>query len=280
MGKICILTPDSGYDERWESEAAPLRALFGKGLSFRRWTEAADLTRFDLVLPLLAWGYSRHASRWYKALDGWEAQGVPFINPITLLRWNCDKAYLLDLAADSVPIVPTLEANGLTSTDLDDAREQFGCERLVVKPAISAGADATYLLNPGDAIPFDILERSMLIQPVMTRISSEGEYSLFYFDGSFSHAVLKIPAAGDFRVQAQFGGVDVAVSAPALAMKVATQALAAAPTMAVYARVDLVRAETGGFQVMELELIEPSLFFHHAPDQGKSLADAILKQLT
>jgi hypothetical protein len=120
----------------------------------------------------------------------------------------------------------------------------------------------------------------MLIQPMMNAIATEGEYSLFYFGGAFSHAILKIPSAGDFRVQEQFGGREITIEASAEAHAVAEQALRAAPGEALYARIDMVRGADGALRLMELELIEPALFLSHAPDGGKLFADTLSARLT
>ena len=276
---LCILTPDPGYEEDVTGIVAEYRALFGDSLALRTWNDPGDLSGFRLILPLLAWGYQREAARWYRALDEWEAEALPFANSIAILRWNTDKDYLLDLEERGIAIVPTVETHDLCAQDLADARTRFGCETLVVKPSISGGADGTYRLGPGDAIPFDVLEREMLIQPLMPAIATEGEYSLFTFDGVFSHAILKTPAAGDFRVQDQFGGQEQTVDAPAAASALAEATLAALPDLPLYARVDMVRDEAGGFCLMEVELIEPSLFLDHASDGGAAFAASVTGRL-
>jgi hypothetical protein len=151
---------------------------------------------------------------------------------------------------------------------------------VVIKPAISAGAEGTFVLGAEDAIPFDVLERAMLIQPLMRAIQDEGEFSLFYFGGQLSHAILKTPASGDFRVQEQFGGREVAVEAPAPARALAQAVLDAAPIAPLYARVDMVRDSAGQFCLMELEAIEPALFLNFASDKGATFANAVRAQLT
>ena len=276
---LCILSPDAGYYEDTSELVAQYRALFGERLALRQWNDAGDLSGFSLILPLLAWGYQRDAARWYALLDDWEASALPLANDIATLRWNTDKDYLLDLEERGIAIVPTVETHDLCADDLTDARARFGCELLVVKPAISGGADGTYRLGPGDPIPFDVLEREMLIQPMMPAIASEGEFSLFYFDGQFSHAILKTPATGDFRVQEQFGGRERAVEAPELSCLLADATIAAAPALPLYARVDMVRDNASAFRLMELEVIEPSLFLGFAADRGKAFADAALRRL-
>ena len=176
VAKLCILTPALGYEERWQGEGAWLDALFGDQLTYRSWADTGDLTDFDLILPLLAWGYPRHAATWYAALDAWDAAALPFANPLATLRWNTDKDYLLDLQGAGVAIVDTIETHSLCAVDLEAARVQFGEDVLVVKPSISGGADGTYKLGPHDPIPFDVLEREMLIQPMMPAIADEGEF--------------------------------------------------------------------------------------------------------
>jgi len=273
--RICILTPQSDYHERWQPHAALYEGLFGADLTFRPWSSAGDLSEFDLVMPLLAWGYPKQPSKWFDLLDAWEAAGVPFANPVATLRWNTDKDYLLDLQAAGVAIVQTIETSCLTMDDLAAARAEFGTDDIVIKPSISAGADGTYRISAQQPIPFDVLEREMLIQPMMKSIASEGEFSLFHFGGQFSHAILKTPASGDFRVQEQFGGRDVAVDVPDAARALAEAAVAIAPSAPLYARTDMVRDNDGAFRIMELELIEPALFLNHAPDKGALFASAV-----
>jgi glutathione synthase/RimK-type ligase-like ATP-grasp enzyme len=275
MPRLCLLTPHPDYEENWHPDAQRLAAALGTSPDFRVWTDPGDLTGFDLIMPLLAWGYQRLVPHWFAALDAWEAQGLPFANPVSVLRWNTDKDYLLDLGEKGVAIVPTIETHSLTAADLDAARTTFGSERLVVKPSISAGADGTYLLNAGDAIPFDVREREMLIQPMMPGIQEEGEFSLFLFNGQLSHSIIKRPAKGDFRVQEQFGGREERADAPAGAVALAEAALAAAPALPLYARVDMVRDGQGHLRLMELELIEPSLFLQYADDEGAMFAGSV-----
>ena len=115
----------------------------------------------------------------------------------------------------------------------------------------------------------------MLVQPFMASIAAEGEYSLMLFAGQFSHAIVKRPKAGDFRVQPHLGGTEIPCGAPLGSVELAHAALAAAPAAAVYARVDMVADDEGALRIMELELIEPALFLHHAPDDGAAFATAI-----
>ena len=280
MPKIAILTPAPDYDENTSVQAADYRRLFGEDMTFREWTNPGDLSGFDLILPLLAWGYQRDCPVWFALLDRFEVEGLPVANPAKLLRWNTDKAYLAELAERGIAIVPTLFRESLNEAALANAREVFGSPRLVIKPPISGGADGTYLIGPSDPLPADTLGKRMLIQPYLPAIAEDGEYSLFYMGGLHSHAISKHPAKGDFRVQEQFGGVEQSIDAPSDAKALAEAALSAAQSLndncqITYARVDMVRDSEGSFRIMELELIEPSLFLGFAADDGAMFAGAV-----
>ena len=276
--RVAILVPAPDYYERWEPAfARKAAALTGAGLIVeqRMWTDPGDLSGYDLVLPLFAWGYQRDVAAWYALLDRLEAEELPVANPVRLLRWNSDKAYLGELGAKGVEVVPTVEVAALDDASLAEARARLGAEEIVVKPAISGGADGTHRIACGAPIPPDARGQRRLVQPLMPGILTEGEYSLFFFAGKFSHAIVKRPVAGDFRVQEQFGGREAAWDASDAAQALAAAALAAAPAAPVYARVDMVGDAAGTLHIMELELIEPSLFLHHAPDKGAAFGLAV-----
>jgi len=276
--RVAILVPAPGYYEKWQPAfARKAAALAGAGLAVeqRVWGDPGDLSGFDLILPLFAWGYQRDVARWYALLDRLEAEALPVVNPVPVLRWNSDKAYLGELAAKGVAVVPTVEVAALDAAALAGARMTLGADELVVKPAISGGADGTHRIAAGADIPADALGERRLVQPLMPGILADGEFSLFFFAGRFSHAIVKRPAAGDFRVQEQFGGRETAWDASDEAQALAAAALAAAPAAPVYARVDMVGDAAGVLHIMELELIEPSLFLHFAEDKGAAFGFAV-----
>ncbi len=281
LPRIAVLVPSADYEEDWSAIKADYLRLFGPETAFLSWVDCGDLSSYDLITPLLAWGYPRDYARWERLLDRLEAENLPIINPVSVLRWNGDKVYLAELAAAGIATVPTLQTQALCAEDLDAAYAAFATDLLVVKPAISAGAYGTYKLARKDTIPQLVMGKRMMIQPYLSNITEEGEFSLFYFGGQFSHAVLKSPANGDFRVQDQFGGTERAVEAPEAANLLSVAALSAACRITgvaelAYARVDLLRATNGQFQLMELELIEPSLFLRFADDRGTAFAEKML----
>jgi glutathione synthase/RimK-type ligase-like ATP-grasp enzyme len=282
--RIAFLCPVPEYEENWSHIEADYVRLFGDNTAFVDWTKAADLADFDLVTPLLAWGYPRDTATWFALLDRMEAEGIAVSNPVSVLRWNSDKAYLAELDAAGIATVPTLMSEALDAAALENARAAFGTDMLVVKPPISGGADGTFRLAAADAVPVSVAGKQMMIQPFLPSIAVEGEYSLFYFGGAFSHSIIKRPAAGDFRVQDQFGGYEEAIEAPDAAKALAGAALKATSAITnsgalPYARVDMLRGDDGHFRLMELELIEPSLFLRFAPDGGAAFAGALRSKM-
>jgi glutathione synthase/RimK-type ligase-like ATP-grasp enzyme len=277
--RIAVLVPDPDYPEPWDwtfdVEAEALRAA-GCTVDPVPWTDAGDANGYDLVMPLVAWGYHLDYARWLALLDRAEGECWPMVNPPGLLRWNSDKAYLAELADRGVSTVPTLAVEACCDADLEEARRRFGCDWLVIKPPVSASASGTHRLGPTDDLPADSMRRPMIVQPLVEEISRTGEFSLMLFDGEFSHAVVKRPKSGDFRVQEHLGGVTLPSAAPPGSVELARAALAAAPAKATYARVDIVPDDEGTLRIMELELIEPALFLEHAPDKGAAFTRAIL----
>jgi glutathione synthase/RimK-type ligase-like ATP-grasp enzyme len=279
--RIAILSPTPEYEENWSHIKADYTRLLGDSASFIDWTKANDFSAFDLVTPLLAWGYPRDCPRWFALLDRLEAEKIQVSNPVSILRWNSDKAYLAELDAAGIPSVPTIWSALLDRVALEEARKTFNVETLIVKPPISGGADGTFRLERDDAVPDSVAGQRMMIQPYLPNIAEEGEYSLFYFAGVLSHSILKRPAKGDFRVQEQYGGQEEAVTAPEGALTLAQRAFTATAKITktqtlAYARVDILRDGDGVFRLMELELIEPSLFLRFAPDSGAAFAKALV----
>ena len=244
------------------------------------WTDAGDLSAFDLILPLVAWGYHLDYARWLEFLDRAEDEQLPLLNPPELLRWNGDKAYLAELGDAGVPTVPTLAAESCCDADLEEARRRFGSDWLVIKPPVGASAMGAHRIGPNDDLPAESRRKPMIVQPLIEEIARSGEFSLMLFDGEYSHAVVKRPRSGDFRVQEYHGGVTLPCETPPSgAIELAQAALAAAPAAAIYARVDIVPDDEGTLRIMELELIEPALFLDHAPDGGAAFTRSILNAL-
>ncbi len=276
-----MLVPAADYDVPWnwayDAQADALREA-GAEVTALRWTEADDLDRFDLVLPLVTWGYHMRPTEWLAFLDRLEADGTRVANPPSLLRWNSDKAYLAELSAKGIATVPTLEVDHLNEAALAAAHGVFGTDRLVVKPPVSASAWGTFRLGPADPVPEEVHGTRMMIQPWLESVVTTGEYSVVMLGGAFSHAVVKRAKAGDFRVQPEHGGSTEACAPPEGAVELAMAAMAEAPAAATYARVDFLAADDGALQIIELELIEPALFLHCVPEAKARFAGVVLAE--
>jgi glutathione synthase/RimK-type ligase-like ATP-grasp enzyme len=275
--RVALLVPDPSYPEAYawtyDVEAAIL-ARIGMEVVPLPWTQVDDVGGFDLLLPLVAWGYNLDYPRWLGLLHRAEVERWPLLNPPALLRWNGDKAYLRELGAKGIPTVSSVEVDTLDADSLRGAAARLGATDLVIKPPISGGAHGTYRIGPDDPIPADVAGQRMMVQTFQPTIVA-GEWSIILFGGKYSHAVLKTPVAGEFRVQPHLGGTDRIAVPPHGAIELANKALAAAPAPALYARVDMITNAAGALKVMELELIEPALFLHDAPDKGVAFASAV-----
>lgn len=276
---VTLLTPDSSYDQFraiWESRIALYRDLLaphGIILDPVPWTDARPVRP---AWAQLAWGYHLQPARWDALLAAWPNH-VAMLNPPALLRWNSDKRYLADLAAAGVATVPTVFAEVAHDEALAAARAALHTQELVVKPRISASATSTTRVARGDPAP---KLANAMIQPFLPSVQDAGELSVFFFGGARAHAVRKVAAVGDFRVQREYGGAFTLVEPSAAEVAVAHAALAAAPETPFYARVDLVPDAAGRPLLMELELIEPDLYLDLAPDRGANFARALAERLS
>ena len=186
-----------------------------------------------------------------------------------------------DLADRGVRIVPTLFPGFVSPEGFPGWFGQHQCGQLVIKPVIGANGDDAYRISADTnmdrlvQIAGRFREKPALVQPFMPHILDEGEYSLFYFEGEFSHAILKVPASGEFRSQEEHGAEILAVEPEEqlrMRGRAALQAIGEAP---LYARIDFVRDADGDFALMEQELIEPSLYLRMHPEAPERFARAI-----
>ena len=240
-----------------------------------------DWSAFDQAILRSCWDYHRRLPEFLGWLDHMEQTGVPLWNPPALVRFNADKAYLGDLSAAGVPVVPTLRLERGASADLATILEERGWDEAVVKPAVSASAFRTRRARREEAgaVQPELAEMltgsAVLIQPFLPEIQTRGEWSFLYFGGVFSHAVLKRPGEGDFRVQQELGGSAVPETPDPGLLAQARAVIERIPGPWLYARVDGIELEEG-FTLMELELIEPWLFLACHPEAPGRFADAVL----
>lgn len=241
------------------------------------WDAPARWSDFDAVVIRSPWDYYKRFDEYSAWLDQLEATGARVFNPVPLLRWNSTKRYLRALGESGLLVPPTEWIPQGETIDLTNLMRRRHWEEIVVKPTVSATAYHTYRIGPtvtaDEQRQVDELtaSREVMIQPYLAEVANAGELSLLFFDGEFSHAVLKRPKSGDFRVQTDFGGTVETITPPAPVIAEAARVLTAAPGRTLYARVD--GCLVGGhFMLMELEAVEPCLFFEFDSGAAQRLA--------
>jgi len=272
-------SPDISDDDRLAADALSRRGITVEAAVW----DAPDVEwdRFDLVVVRSTWDFHLNAS----AYAGWVRRFLDddgrLWNPPPMILDNLDKRYLIDLARRGVPVVPTVHVTAGDQQRLADLVERYAWEDVVVKPAVSASARGTWRSSRAGArrdeerFATQLRDQDLLVQPYCPEIATRGEWSLIFFDGEWSHAVLKRPAHGDFRVQRHFGGQPVGAVPNAKLIEQAGAILARVPDRLLYARVDGIERD-GNFVLMELELNEPSLFLSFSETAALRFADAIV----
>jgi hypothetical protein len=278
--------PDRTEPEYVEEQLAPMRAAllpYDIAVEPVFWQDdGTDWTQYCAIMPLLAWNYPQHVDMLQARFDEIAAVNGLLLNAPDVLRANMDKGYLADLCALGAPVPPTLSVDMCTAQTILSSFDHFGCDEIIVKPRIGAGAWRQARLKRGEPVPAgDILPpAAALIQPFLPAVTHEGELSLLYFGGEFSHALIKKPQAGDYRTQGQYGAIETGISAPPDALIAAEQVLSKANGAPfTYARVDLVRGPDGAWLLMELELIEPWLYLAHDGHEGRHGAALLAKAI-
>jgi len=243
-----------------------------------------DWNSFDLALIRSTWDYIDDREGFLARMAEIEASSCRLFNPLDAVRWNSDKRYLLDLRERGVPTVPTFEASAPARPRWREAAARDAWRGAVLKPVVGAAGQAVHRLDVRDVdVTLDRLaaedpHREFLVQPFVDSVVDEGEWSFIYLDRRLSHVLQKKPARGDYRAHGIYGG-SIEVAEPAVAdARQAEEILARLPFDLLYARLDLVRV-AGRLSVMELELIEPILYFPHAPRGVGWLVEAALARV-
>lgn len=271
MKKIAYLTmADMGdFVTDFDLSVAPMNAL-GWEVETVDWRSKIDWNSFDAVYICTPWDYPEHAQLFLEVLESIDASRALLINDLALVHWTLEKTYLKDVEQLGSDIVPSTWYDSFECTNparlFAEEFEEFGTERIVVKPTIGANAQDTFVLTDpvGDAqvkvLQRAFAARAFLVQPFIENIQTEGEYSLFFFNGAYSHAIQKTPKAGDFRVQEEHGATIRSVQPPDALLETAVALFARIEPQPTYGRGDWVRGADGRYLLMELELIEPSLY--------------------
>ena len=280
--RVCFLSMDSldGYVSDDELAIAPLAEL-GCRVETRSWRdETVKWNDFDAVVIRTTWDYQRDPEGFIRVLENIEDSSARLENPLDIVRWNLSKTYLREMDERGCPIVPTIWGECYSAANFAGWHDRFDTDELIVKPIVSATAEHTYRLSGYDPTLENVFEgREFMVQPFIRSIVSEGEYSLFYFGSEFSHAINKSPKAADFRVQEEHGGLITAVEPRADLLEAGGHALSLIDRELLYARIDLVRGPDDGFALMELELIEPALYFRMDADAAGMFARHLDRRL-
>ena len=230
------------------------------------------------VLIRSTWDYVESPARFASWLDHLETQGARVINSTGVLRWNMHKRYLIDLDRAGVPTVPTELLESGTEADLGKIMASRGWSDVVVKPAVGGTARHTiHLGRTGETecqrqMAQLLRSEDVVIQPFIPTVTTHGELSVVAIAGVPLLAVKKSAARGDWRVQTEFGGRAERTELTEELTTLARAALLGLPAATAYARIDALRCEDGELQIIELELVEPELFFRLEPAVADSLA--------
>jgi len=289
---IVILTEARFTDEKCEGNANQTvyledrlvkEALIKQGLRTIRlsWDDPDfDWSTTKNILFRSAWDYFYRFPEFSKWLHK-VSQHTHLLNSEAIIRWNLDKHYLLDLERKGVHIVKTHFIEQGSPTTLKDLHDELGWTDTVLKPCISGTARHTYRLNPQNIGEHEVVfskllaEEAMMLLPFQHNIADRGEISMIVLDGKFTHAVLKTARPGDYRVQDNFGGQVSPYNPTTIEINFAENAVKACQELPIYARVDIFTNNDGQTALLELELIEPELWFRYFPQAARILAGAI-----
>jgi hypothetical protein len=280
----------------WEKDDIPFhQALTRLNIPYtiKPWDEDEFLhSDTQIVLIRTTWDYQERPEQFLKWAQTTGTQ-VALLNDAHIIEWNSKKTYLRDLNDSGAPLAPTVWLQKGDDVSLSQVLEKNNWTKGFIKPVFGASARGTCRFGEGLDALFKaqaflnewLSKEDMMIQPYLQSVETEGETSLLYLGGQFSHAVQKIPVPGDYRVQDDYGAKDFPIEPTPELLQLGSQILQSAqdclqkrfgsPSFFNYARVDLMKDDSGQFVVAELELIEPSLFFRHSAQAGMQLAQHI-----
>ena len=254
----------------------------GWSVATNAWCDTSvNWAAYDLVVVRSTWDYHHRPGNFLSTLRRIERSGAVLANPLNTIEWNINKRYLRELASRGVDIVPTHWGRAGTLPDAAELFTTLGCDELVLKRVVGAGAQNAYRLRSGetddiwDEVQNTYANQDWMAQPFLDSVINDGESSLFFFDGEFSHAVRKVPKTGDYRVQEEYGSTLTRIDPGADLRTAADVVMARVAATPLYARVDLVRGTAGAHQLMELELIEPALYLRLDESAPEKFARAL-----
>lgn len=254
-----------------------------RGIEFgiEYWDESDLPNRgYDAAIIRTCWDYTSRADEFTATIEAHEWSGLRVFNPSYVVCWNARKTYLRELGEAAIETVWTDRPDARSVTQAFDTLD---AAEIVLKPQVGAGSVSTIRLKRNAWSEADLIDGPQgpaMIQPYLRSIETEGERSLFWFGGVFSHAIRKVPVAGDWLANIPGKTAFLAEAAPAGAMAVAESARSRAPQDLLYVRIDLVLGDDGKWRVIEIEAIEPYLFLDFAPEGAAFFVDAIARVLS
>ena len=283
MRKICFLSMDelAGYICDDELAIAPLKEL-GWHVETVSWRDKAiDWNDYEAVIIRTTWDYQKRPQEFLEVLRRIKASKARLENSLETVEWNLSKIYLRELETNGIKIVPTIwDEKTVDAKNFQKWLAHFGADEIIIKPVISATAEHTYRLREfSNELTEVFANRAFVVQPFMSNVVTEGEFSLFYFDGAYSHTILKTPKRKDFRVQEEHGGVITTVSPSEKMLTAARKVFEMIAPKPLYARIDFVRDTANNLCLMELELIEPALYFRMDKDAPNRFARAFNERM-
>ncbi len=278
MGRTVLLAVDDSTADLTADDSVLAEAMCARGLRPRAHRWGDPVRRGDVVVIRSTWNYVEQPAAFATWLDHLDAEEAIVHNPTPMLRWNSHKGYLIDLARRGLPVVPTALVGRGEAIRLDELIEQRGWDDVVIKPAVGGTARLTkHAAEVGANAAEAHLRRLVaaedaVIQPYVSTITSSGEISVVVIAGQPLVAVAKHAQQGDWRVQSDFGGSAERTELTEELRAISRQAVGVVQPMPSYARVDLIRHPSGPLLVLELELVEPELFFRLDPISAEYLA--------
>jgi glutathione synthase/RimK-type ligase-like ATP-grasp enzyme len=270
-----------GYVSDDELAIEPLKNL-GWNVETISWQDkTVDWNEFAAVIIRTPWNYQKFPAEFIEVLRKIDASTARLENSLKIVEWNLSKTYLRELESKQIKIVPTIwDEKSVMHKDFHRWKTFFNTNKIIIKPIVSATAEHTYRLT--EFLP-ELTEifanKPFMVQPFMPKIVEEGEFSLFYFGGKYSHTILKSPKAKDFRVQEEHGGIITQVQPSKQLSATAQKVFNQINENLLYARVDFVRDDNDNFCLMELELIEPALYLRMDKNAPQFFAETIDKRL-
>ncbi len=229
---------------------------------------AIDWNNYDAVIIRSTWDYQHNVKEFLSVLETIDRSCARLANSLELVCWNIEKTYLKEIKTKGIQIVPTCFVDSFCDINLSSFFNQFHTDELIIKPVVSANADNTFHISKADLksttqiLSATFCDRPFMVQPFMQNIVEKGEISLFYFGSVYSHAILKTPKSGDFRAQEEHGSTLKKIDAENKLLAAGYKSLQALPELPLYTRIDFVQTSEDDYALMEIELIEPSLYFN------------------